>query len=94
MLTLSENAATVLNHTRSEQGLPEGATLRVAESHQDGQTGLSVGFVDQPVDGDHTAESHGLPYCVAPEVADALDEAKLDVTTENDTPQLVVVPAS
>ena len=49
------------------------------------------------MEGDQTDTVHGLPICVAPEVADALDGAKIDVqdpSTDSTGPtHLVIVPA-
>lgn len=96
MLTLSKPAATALTDVRSQQGIPDDAMLRVAAA-QDGEQGISLGFVDEPMDGDQTDTVHGLGICVAPEVADALDGAKIDVqdpSTDSTGPtHLVIVPA-
>ncbi len=96
MLTLTEPAATMLSDVRSQQGIPESTVLRIAES-TDGRQGISLGFVDQPFEGDHAGDAHGLSYCVAPEVADALDGAKIDVqdpsVDSTDAGTLVIVPA-
>ncbi len=96
MLTLTQPAATMLSDVRSQQGIPDDALLRVAAA-TDGQQGISLGFVDQPFDGDQTSDAHGLGYCVAPEVADALDGAKIDIqdpdTDPTAAPALVIVPA-
>ena len=96
MLTLTQPAATMLSDVRSQQGIPEDALLRVAAA-TDGQQGISLGFVDQPFDGDHTSDAHGLSYCVAPEVADALEGAKIDVQDPSgdsaDGGSLIIVPA-
>jgi Fe-S cluster assembly iron-binding protein IscA len=96
MLTLSQPAATMLTDVRSEQGIPDDALLRVAGA-TDGEQGISLGFVDEPMEGDHTASVHGLAYCVAPEVADALEAAKIDVqdpSVDSTGPaHLVIVPA-
>ena len=97
MLTLSHDAATMLAETRRQQdGIPDDATLRVAAAPAtDGeQAGITIGFVDQPQDGDQAGESHGLPICVAPEVASALGDAAIDVQQQGDAMQLVIVPAS
>jgi len=96
MLTLSQPAATMLNDVRSQQGIPDDALLRVAGATDD-QQGISLGFVDEPMDGDHTASAHGVAFCVSPEVADALEGAKIDLqdATVDSTggAQLVIVPA-
>jgi Fe-S cluster assembly iron-binding protein IscA len=96
MLTLTQPAATMLSDVRSQQGIPEDSFLRIAAS-TDGQQGISLGFVDQPFDGDQTSDAHGLGYCVAPEVADALDGAKIDLqdpgVDSTSAGNLVIVPA-
>ena len=93
MLTLSENAATLLIESRSQQGISDDAMLRVAPAPgQD--AGISLGFVDQPLDGDLTGNAHGMPLCVASEVSEVLEAAKIDVETSGENPQLVIVPAS
>ncbi len=96
MLTLSQPAATMLTDVKSQQGVPDDALLRVAGA-TDGQPGISLGFVDTPMEGDHTATVHGLAYCVAPEVADSLDAAKIDVQDPSadsaEPAHLVIVPA-
>lgn len=94
MLTLSETAATLLTQSRSQQGIPDDAVLRVAPAPGGAEAGgISIGFVDEPLAGDHTGDAHGMPLAVAPDVADALDSAKIDVDTTGDSAQLVLVPA-
>ena len=92
MLTISQTAATALARSRAQQGIPDEMTLRIAPTEQGPSRSLGLEFVDQPADGDQTGDAHGLAYCVAPEVADALDEAQIDVQTVDDDPQLVIVP--
>ena len=92
MLTLSQSAADVLSTSRDERGLSERAHLRVAPAEQEPDRGLSLSFVEQPMEGDQTGESHGVALCVAPEVAEALDGTKIDVQTVDERPQLVIVP--
>jgi Fe-S cluster assembly iron-binding protein IscA len=95
MLTLTRNAASLLAESRDRQGIPEDAALRVAATAaQDGdQPGITLGFVDQPFQGDQVANVHGMPICVAPEVADALDDAAIDVEDRDGSPHLILVPA-
>lgn len=94
MLTLSPSAAQALAQSRSQQGIPDDATLRVAAAPtSDGeQPGITLGFVDEPMDGDQTGDAHGLPICVAPEVADALSDATIDTQTQGGETRLVLVP--
>lgn len=93
MLTLSPSAAEALTQTRSQQGIPDDATLRVAAAPTgDGeQPGITLGFVDQPMEGDQTGDAHGLPICVAPEVADALSDATIDTQQDGGQTRLVLV---
>lgn len=93
MLTLSPSAAQALAQTRSQQGIPDDATLRVAAAQtNDGQEpGITLGFVDQPMEGDQTGDAHGLPICVAPEVADALTDATIDTDSQGGQTRLVLI---
>ncbi|MEQ8439525.1 MAG: hypothetical protein RIB65_18690 [Ilumatobacter fluminis] len=95
LLTLTPTAASMLTNAReSQDGIPNDAMLRVAGSADAGQPGtISIGFVDQPLDGDQSGDAHGLSYCVAPEVAEQLDGAAIDVQSADGEARLVVVPA-
>lgn len=93
MLTLSENAATLLTQTRQNQNIPDDARLRVAGAPDSAEGGLSLGFVEEPAPTDQTGVSHGIPICVATEVAEALDGAQIDVQQSGTDAQLVIVPA-
>jgi Fe-S cluster assembly iron-binding protein IscA len=96
MLTLTHPAATMLTDVRSQQGIPDDALLRIAPA-TDGEQGIALGFVDAPMEGDQTSDVHGLAFCVAPEVAEALSGAKIDVQdpeTDGSGPaHLIIVPA-
>lgn len=95
MLTLSESAAAVLAKSRDRQGIPDDAVLRVSGTPGDGQNqGFRVGFVTEPEQGDHTGSAHGLPICVAADVAATLEGAEIDARKTGDEVQLVIVPAS
>jgi Fe-S cluster assembly iron-binding protein IscA len=95
MLTLTPTAANALTETRSRQNIPDDASLRVASAPAtDGQQGgITLGFVDEPMEGDQVGEAHGLTICVAPEVADHLDGAQIDLQQQGPDAQLVIVPA-
>jgi Fe-S cluster assembly iron-binding protein IscA len=94
MLTLTPSAAEALATARSQQGIPDDATLRVAAAPAGNgeQPGITIGFVDQPMDGDQTGDAHGMQLCVAPEVAESLSQATIDTQTEGDQTKLVLVP--
>jgi Fe-S cluster assembly iron-binding protein IscA len=94
MLTLTPSAAEALATARSQQGIPDDATLRVAAAPTGNgeQPGITIGFVDRPMDGDQTGDAHGLPICVAPEVAETLSGATIDTQVEGEQTRLVLVP--
>lgn len=81
-MNLSPVAAEALTNIRDEQGLPADSTVRI--SAIDGSRELRISFVDSPADGDEVAEAHGMPYAVAPEVVDLLDNALLDFQQDDD----------
>lgn len=95
MLTLSRTAANLLSESRARQGIPNDAALRVAATSttNDDEPGITLGFVDQPQDGDQVGTVHGMPVCVAPEVADVLDDARIDVEEQDGSQHLILVPA-
>ena len=84
MLQLTSQAASTLNQTRVQEGLPEHFGVRIfaapdpsANSQQ--RTVYGFGFAEGPQDGDAVGETDGTPYFVAAEVADSLDDVVLDV---------------
>ena len=94
MLTVTRPAATMLIATKEQEGIPADASLRVAASATSNgdAPGITVGFVDQPFAGDEIGMVHGLSLCVAPEVADALATAAIDVEEHDGETHLVLVP--
>lgn len=96
MLTLTPSAAEALATARSQQGIPDDATLRVAAAPAGNgeQPGITIGFVDEPMEGDQTGDAHGLPICVAPEVAESLSDATIDTQVEGEQTRLVLVPTA
>lgn len=94
MLTITRPAASMLIASRDQEGIPADASLRVASTPAGNgdQPGLTIGFVDQPFDGDQIGTVHGLSICVAPEVADALATAAIDVEDHDGHTHLVLVP--
>lgn len=94
MLTITRPAATMLLATRDLEGITTEASLRVASSTSGNgdAPGITVGFVDEPYEGDQVGMIHGLSLCVAPEVADVLSSAAIDIEEENGETVLVLVP--
>ena len=80
MLKLTETAANRIEEVRRDQGLPESLGVRVSGAEvTDGKMALQVAFSDGPAQGDQVAEQHGTQVFVAPEVAEPLADAELDV---------------
>lgn len=92
MLQLTQNAASHLEDARQQQGLPDGYGIRVSGAPTpEGQVALQVGFAQDAADGDQVAEQHGTRLFVAPEVAEPLADAEIDIEAETPQgPQLVL----
>jgi Fe-S cluster assembly iron-binding protein IscA len=91
MLQVSSRAASALAGVRTQQGLGDHVGVRIYSSPStDGSTAASIqlGFAEEPLTGDQIAETEGTLVFVAPEVADALDEALLD--TAEDSGELIL----
>ncbi|HMC52116.1 MAG TPA: hypothetical protein VKI64_05090 [Acidimicrobiales bacterium] len=94
MLKLTETAADRIEQVRRGQGLPDSFGVRVSGAAvPDGKVALQVAFSDGPVEGDQVAEQHGTQVFVAPDVAEPLTDAELDVESgAADGVQLVLRP--
>lgn len=86
MLQMTREAALTLNQAREREGLPEHYGVRIfatADPNTDGsqsQSGaVGLGFVDGPQAGDAVGEVEGTNYFVAPEIAETLDGAVIDI---------------
>jgi Fe-S cluster assembly iron-binding protein IscA len=93
VLEITRGAAALLTELREGQDVPEDYGLRVfPETNQPGEVTIGLGFTDQPAAGDQVAEQEGMKVFVAQELASPLEDAAIDVTRENGTPQLVFRP--
>lgn len=91
MLQISDGAVRLLQETRSEQGVPESYGLRVfGRSDQTGGIQVHLTFTEEPEEGDQVIEQAGTELYLAPEVAEPLDNAVLDVADEEAGPELVL----
>jgi len=86
VLQITHDAAQLLTELRRGQDLPEDHGLRVfAESTQpEGEITIGLGFADAPAQGDQVTEQEGLKLFVAPELAEPLTDAAIDVTKADD----------
>ena len=92
MLQITRDAATFLSELRRGHDMPDTYGLRVFPESTPGEVSIGLGFTDTPLDGDHVTEQDGLRVFVAPELAEPLNEAEIDVATENGTPRIVFRP--
>jgi len=79
MLTLTENASTIVKDIAAQQGGSDGTGLRI--SSQDPQ-GLMVTSADQPLPGDHTITADGALVYLDEPAAQRLDDQVLDASVD------------
>lgn len=96
MLQITHAAAELLNEIRRDQEVPKDHGLRVfAETANDDEVSIGLGFTDAPAAGDQVTEQEGLKLFVAPEVATPLTDTAIDVTpADNGATRLVFRPQS
>ncbi|MGH3443441.1 MAG: hypothetical protein ACRDUY_15625 [Nitriliruptorales bacterium] len=93
MLQLSSTAAAVLEQAREQQDVPDTFGVRIsAQPGPEGQTGLAIGFAESPIEGDEVSEQSGTELYVAPEVAEPLSDAIIDVEDTAQGQQLILKP--
>lgn len=94
MLQMTDRAADLLRNLRNDAQLPESAGVRVySETAATGEPTLSIGFTPEPMPSDQVADHAGLRLFVAPEIAEPLAGAVMDVVAENGESQLIFRPA-
>ena len=84
MLQVSDSAAAVLQQARSAQELPETYGVRVSGQTNGDMLEVSLAFAEEPLPDDEVMEQAGTQVFVAPEVAEPLTAAVLEV---EDTPE-------
>lgn len=80
MLTLTENASTIVKDIAAQQGAAESTGLRI--SGADPAQGLMVTATGEPLPGDQTVESHGAVVYLDPPASQQLDDQVLDATVD------------
>jgi Fe-S cluster assembly iron-binding protein IscA len=93
VLQITQGAAALLNDLRQGQEVPDDYGLRIfAEPSAAGEMTIGLGFTDRPAEGDQVSEQGGLQVYVAPELAQPLDNAAIDVAQEDGAERLVFRP--
>ena len=92
MLQLTTEAATLLSDVCRQQGLsPESSGVRVSGNvDQAGQLIVQMNLQEDPEPADEVSEQEGINLFVAPEVAEPLSNALVDVAQTPDGPQLAL----
>ena len=92
MLTITKDAAGVLNQNRASSGAPDtyGVRFFTATPPGGGAPSVAIAFVPEAQPGDDVVEQEGVTAYLAPEVSEALSEATLDAPPENGGTELVL----
>jgi Fe-S cluster assembly iron-binding protein IscA len=80
MLTLTENASTIVKDIATQQGGSDSMGLRI--SGQDPTHGLMVTATEQPLPGDHTVTADGAVIYLDEPAAQRLDDQVLDASVD------------
>jgi Fe-S cluster assembly iron-binding protein IscA len=91
MLQVTDTAAAVLREAREAQDLPDSFGVRISgQPTPTGEMTVALAFSEGPGDNDQVTEQEGTQVFVAPEVAEPLSEAVIDVEDTAEGPQLSI----
>jgi Fe-S cluster assembly iron-binding protein IscA len=82
MLTLTENATTVIRSLGARPELSEGAGLRIT-SAADGPDRLAISTASTPEAGDQVVDNEGARVFLEPRAAEVLDDKVLDARVDD-----------
>lgn len=82
MLAVTENAVAVIRDLTSQQAVPAGSGLRIAEGPQAG--GLTLSLAPQPETGDQVVDAAGARLFLDAGAALLLDDKALDAAIDDD----------
>ncbi|MGH2427845.1 MAG: hypothetical protein ACRDGV_02990 [Candidatus Limnocylindria bacterium] len=93
MLQITNGAAALLTELRRGQDVPDEYGLRIfPEAADAGEVTIGLGFADAPAAGDQVTEQEGMKVFVAPQLAEPLDNAMIDVAQQDGASRLVFKP--
>jgi Fe-S cluster assembly iron-binding protein IscA len=81
LLTLTENASTIVKDIAAQQGGVESTGLRI--SSEDPEQGLMVTSAQEPLPGDQTVQSGGAVVYLDPPASQQLEDQVLDATVDD-----------
>ena len=82
MLTLTENASTIVKDIAAQQGGSESTGLRI--SSEDPAVGLTVAAIEQPLPGDQIVAADGALIYLDEPASQQLDDQVLDASVDED----------
>ena len=81
MLTLTENASTIVRDITTQPGLPDGAGLRITADAED-QSAFAISAADSPEPADKVLEQAGATVYLDEQAAVVLDDKILDAAVD------------
>ena len=82
MLTLTDNAVSVIRTLTSQPEVPEGCGLRIAADTTGDSAGLTLSLATAPAEGDQVMDDHGARLFLEPTAADVLNDKALDADVD------------
>lgn len=82
MLTLTDNAVSVIRTLTSQPEVPDGAGLRIAADATDNSGGLTLSLATAPQEGDEVLDNSGARLFLEPTAANVLDDKALDADVD------------
>jgi len=82
MLTLTENASTIVRDITAQPGMSETAGLRITSEGAGDQPGFAISAADQPQADDEVVEQAGAVVYLEPQAAELLDDKILDAAVD------------
>jgi Fe-S cluster assembly iron-binding protein IscA len=80
MLAVTDNAATVIRELTGQEGVPDGAGLRIATDESAGAFRLSL--APEPQQGDQVLDAAGARLFLDEDAAEILDDKALDAAVD------------
>lgn len=84
MLTLTDNAVSVIRTLTAQPEVPDGAGLRIAADVTDNSGGLTLSLATAPQEGDQVVDESGALLFLEPTAATVLDDKALDADVDED----------
>ncbi|MQA25330.1 MAG: Fe-S cluster assembly protein HesB [Micromonosporaceae bacterium] len=82
MLTLTDNAVSVIRTIVSQPEVPDGAGLRIAAENTNTAEGLTLSLATAPQEGDQVVDTSGARLFLEPTAASVLDDKALDADVD------------